>query len=84
MTVEILVPNEYSGSIVSDINARRGQINNIEAKGHLQAIQAHLPLSELFGYETDIRSLSQGRANSSMIFSHYETLPIHLQEKILN
>ena len=84
MAVEVLVPNEYSGSIVSDINSRRGQVHNIETKGHLQSIQALIPLSELFGYETDIRSLSQGRASSSMIFSHYEALPPHIQEKILN
>ena len=83
MKVEILVPQEYSGALVSDVQSRRGHVLGMDLKGHLQVIQAHIPLSELFGYETDIRSLSQGRAGSTMHFSHYDALPKNLQNKIL-
>lgn len=83
MKVEVFVPAEFSGTIVSDINARRGHILGLDTSKHLQVVQAHIPLSSLFGYETDIRSLSQGRANSSMQFSHYEVLPKNMQDKIL-
>lgn len=83
MKVEVVVPPEYSGTIVSDINSRRGQVAGLDSRGHLQVVHANIPLSCLFGYETDIRSLSQGRASSSMHFSHYEVLPKNLQDKIL-
>ncbi|MES2615847.1 MAG: elongation factor G [Bdellovibrionota bacterium] len=83
MKVEIVVPQEFSGTIVADVNGRRGQILGLDPRGHLQVVQANIPLSSLFGYETDIRSLSQGRASSSMQFSHYEVLPKNLQDKIL-
>lgn len=83
MKVEVLVPNEFSGTIVSDVNSRRGHMTGLDSRHHLQVVHAVMPLSELFGYETDIRSLSQGRASSSMQFSHYETLPKNLQDRIL-
>ncbi len=82
MSVEVVVPLEYSGSISSDINARRGHVLGINARGHLQTVSANIPLSCLFGYETDIRSLSQGRATSSLQFSHFEVLPKQIQDKI--
>lgn len=83
MKVEVFVPAEFSGTIVADINSRRGNILGLDTSKHLHVVQAQIPLSSLFGYETDIRSLSQGRANSSMQFSHYEVLPKNLQDKIL-
>jgi elongation factor G len=83
MKLEILVPAEFSGTIVSDVASRRGQMNGLDHKGNLQVVQAEVPLSELFGYETDIRSLSQGRASSSMQFSKYLPLTKHLQDKIM-
>jgi elongation factor G len=83
MKVEVVVPTEFSGTIVSDVNSRRGQVLGLDVRGHLQVVHANIPLSGLFGYETDIRSLSQGRASSSMHFSHYEALPKNLQDKIL-
>jgi elongation factor G len=83
MKVEIVVPPESSGTIVSDVNGRRGRVLGLDARGHLQVVQAEIPLAELFGYETDIRSLSQGRASSSMQFSHYESVPKNLQDKIM-
>jgi elongation factor G len=83
MKVEIVVPPESSGTIVSDVSGRRGRVLGLDARGHLQVVQAEIPLAELFGYETDIRSLSQGRASSSMQFSHYEPVPKNLQDKIM-
>jgi elongation factor G len=83
MKVEIVVPPESSGTIVSDVNGRRGRVLGLDARGHLQVVQAEIPLGELFGYETDIRSLSQGRASSTMQFSHYEPVPKNLQDKIM-
>ncbi|NBO38664.1 elongation factor G [bacterium] len=83
MKVEIVVPPESSGTIVSDVNSRRGRVLGLDARGHLQVVQAEIPLAELFGYETDIRSLSQGRASSTMQFSHYEPVPKNLQDKIM-
>lgn len=83
MKVEIVVPAESSGTIVSDVSGRRGRVLGLDARGHLQVVQAEIPLAELFGYETDIRSLSQGRASSTMQFSHYEPVPKNLQDKIM-
>lgn len=84
MKVEVVVPGEYSGAIMSDINSRRGQVLGMDMRGHLQVVSALVPLANLFGYETDIRSLSQGRATSSLHFERYEILPKQLQENILN
>jgi elongation factor G len=71
--VEVISPDEYTGDIIADINARRGRIENIEYRGTMQVIQAVTPLSEMFGYVTKLRSLSQGRAVYTMKFSHYES-----------
>ncbi len=70
--VEITSPNEYLGEVIADINSRRGRIDNVEQRGMLQFISAKAPLSEMFGYVTKLRSVSQGRASYSMMFSHYE------------
>ncbi|MCA2961579.1 MAG: elongation factor G, partial [Silvanigrellales bacterium] len=83
MKVEVVVPPESSGTIVSNVASRRGHVNNLDSRGHLQVVHAQIPLSELFGYETDIRSMSQGRASSTMQFSHYQPLPKALQDKIM-
>ena len=83
MKVEVHVPPESSGTIVSDVSGRRGRVLGLDARGHIQIVGAEMPLSELFGYETDIRSLSQGRASSSMHFSHFESLPRAVQDRIL-
>ena len=83
MQVEITSPEEYAGGLISDVNSRRGHVQNVEQKHHLQAVQAQIPLADLFGYETDIRSLSQGRASSSMMFNHYNEVPKNLEGKIL-
>jgi elongation factor G len=72
MALEVLVPQEYMSNVIADVNARRARISNLGVKGHLQVIEATVPLSEMFGYSTQLRSLSQGRATYTMQFSTYE------------
>lgn len=72
--VEIVSPEQYVGDIISDLNARKGRIEGIDSKGNLQVVSGYAPLSYLFGYVTDLRSLSQGRASFTMVFSHYNTI----------
>ena len=83
MDVEILTPGEYLGDIVSDLNKRRSKINGTTEKGNLQAISASAPLSEMFGYITILRTLSSGRASSTMEFSHYGEVDKKISEKII-
>jgi elongation factor G len=68
---------------MGDINSRRGQLEGMEAMDGAQIIKAHVPLSEMFGYATDLRSKSQGRGNYTMIFSHYDQVPNSIAEKIM-
>ncbi|MDO9536414.1 MAG: elongation factor G [Bacillota bacterium] len=84
MKVEIIVPEEYIGEVMGDINSRRGKIEGIEPKGGSQVIKGLVPLSEIFGYATDLRSHTQGRGTYSMEFSHYNELPSNLAEKIVS
>jgi elongation factor G len=84
MKVEIIVPEEYIGEVMGDINSRRGKIEGIEPKGGSQVIKGFVPLSEIFGYATDLRSHTQGRGTYSMEFSHYNELPANLAEKIVS
>ncbi len=81
--LEITTPNEFLGSIIGDLNARRGKVQHTMPKGTLQIVQAEAPLRGLFGYATDIRSLSQGRATFAMEFTHYATVPERLAQEIL-
>jgi elongation factor G len=83
MKVEVTLPSDFSGVIVADVNGRRGNVVGLHSRAHLQVVDAMIPLAGLFGYETDIRSLSQGRASSTIQFDHYEILPKALQDKIL-
>ncbi|MHB9112095.1 MAG: elongation factor G [Thermoleophilia bacterium] len=75
MEVEVVVPEEYMGDIIGDLNSRRGKIEGMEPRGKAQVIHARIPLAEMFGYATDVRSLSQGRAVYSMQFDRYEEVP---------
>ena len=75
MEVEVVVPEEYMGDIIGDLNSRRGKIEGMEPRGKAQVIRARIPLSMMFGYATDLRSLSQGRANYTMQFDRYEEVP---------
>lgn len=83
MEVEIITPEEYLGDILQGISLRRGKVNSIELEANLRVIIAHVPLSELFGYATNLRSLSQGRASYNMQFSSYEVVPQTVYEKII-
>ncbi|NLC10822.1 MAG: elongation factor G [Firmicutes bacterium] len=84
MKVEVIVPEEYMGEVIGDINSRRGKIEGIEPRGGSQIIKSLVPLAELFGYATELRSHTQGRGTFSMEFSHYEEVPANLREKIIS
>jgi elongation factor G len=83
MRVDVTVPEDYMGDVMGDLNARRGQIQGMEARAGAQAITALVPLSEMFGYATDMRSKTQGRGQYSMQPSHYEEVPKSIQETIV-
>ncbi|HHW49266.1 MAG TPA: elongation factor G [Clostridiaceae bacterium] len=83
MSVDVLVPDEYLGDVIGDINSRRGKIEGIEMRAGLQVVKAHVPLSEMFGYATALRSRTQGRGTFTMQFSHYEEVPKNIQDSIL-
>ena len=83
MALEITTPQESAGDVISDLNTRRGKILSMSAKGDKEIIQAEAPLAEMFGYSTDLRSKTQGRASFSMSFKHYEKLDHNLAKQIL-
>ena len=83
MAVEVVTPEEYMGEIIGDITSRRGRVQSMEARGNAQVITCKVPLSEMFGYSTDLRSLSQGRANYSMQFAAYEQAPKNVSEEVV-
>jgi elongation factor G len=83
MKVEVTVPEEYMGDVIGDLNSRRGRINSMEARNGAQVIDAFVPLSEMFGYATDLRSKTQGRGNYSMEVDHYEEVPRNIAEAII-
>ncbi len=83
MKVEVTVPEDYMGDVLGDINSRRGRIEGMEARSGAQVIQSFVPLSEMFGYATDLRSATQGRAVYSMEMDHFEEVPKHIAEKVL-
>jgi elongation factor G len=82
MGVEVVTPEEYMGDVMGNLSSRRGQISEMGDRGTAKVIQADVPLSEMFGYATDLRSMTQGRANYSMEFSHYAKVPKAIEEKI--
>lgn len=82
MKVEVVTPEDFMGDVMGDINSRRGRIEGMEPRGNTQVIRGYVPLSEMFGYATDLRSMSQGRANYTMHFSHYEQVPASIAEDI--
>lgn len=83
MKVEVITPEDYMGDIIGDLNSRRGQVQSMEPRGNAQVITASVPLAEMFGYVNTLRSMSQGRAQYSMFFSHYAQVPLHVVETIL-
>ena len=82
MAVEVVTPEEYMGDVIGNINSRRGQIEGMEPRGNAQVIRAKVPLAEMFGYATDVRTMSQGRATYTMQFLHYAEVPNSIAEKL--
>ena len=83
MSVEVVTPEEYMGDVISDLNSRRGRVGGIEQRGSSQVVRAQVPLSEMFGYATDLRSRTQGRATYTMQFDSYQQTPASVQEEIV-
>ena len=83
MKVEVVMPEEYLGDIMGDITSRRGRVEGMEARGNAQVVSASVPLSEMFGYATSLRSATQGRGTFMMVFDHYEDVPKSVQEEII-
>jgi len=83
MSVEIVVPEEYMGDVIGDVNSRRGKVQGMEQRGNAQVIKCQVPLSNMFGYATDLRSATQGRATYTMQFSHYEEIPKNISDEII-
>lgn len=84
MDVEVVIPEEYLGDVIGDLNSRRGKVLNMETRGGARVIRAHVPLSEMFGYATNIRSRTQGRATYTMQFSHYGETPYNIAHEIVS
>lgn len=83
MKVEVVTPENFMGDVMGDLNSRRGRIQGMEMRGNAQVITCFVPLAEMFGYATDLRSMTQGRATYTMQFSHYEPVPANIAEQIL-
>jgi elongation factor G len=83
MKNEVVVPEQYMGDVIGDLNSRRGRILGMSPRGNAQVIDAEVPLAGMFGYVTDLRSMTQGRATSSLHFSHYAPVPASVQEEIV-
>lgn len=82
MKVEVVTPEEYMGDVIGDLNSRRGQVNGMDQRGNARVINAKVPLANLFGYVNTLRSMSQGRAQFTMLFDHYDQVPQHVAEEI--
>ena len=83
MKVEVTTPEEFLGTVLGDLNARRGHVEGMEARGNAQVVRAYVPLGSMFGYTTDLRSATQGRATSSMEFAYYQPLPEHMAKELM-
>ena len=83
MKLEVLTPEENMGDIVGDLNRRRGQVNSMDDRAGSKVVKAEVPLSEMFGYVTSLRTLSSGRATSTMEFSHYAETPSNISESVI-
>ena len=83
MKVEVTVPEEYMGDVIGDVSSRRGRIEGMEARGNSQVVRGFVPLSEMFGYSTDLRSATQGRGVYVMQFDHYEEVPKAITDGII-
>ena len=82
MKVEVMTPEDYMGDVIGDLSSRRGQIQGSEERSGSQVVKANVPLANMFGYATNVRSLSQGRATFTMEFDHYEEVPASVAQEI--
>jgi len=83
MSTEVVTPEEYVGDVISDFNRRRGRVEGMESKAGARVVKAKVPLAEKFGYVTVLRTLTSGRATSTMEFSHYEQVPADISNRII-
>ncbi len=83
MGIEVVTPEEYMGDVIGDLNSRRGKISTMNQRANVRVVSAQVPLSAMFGYATDLRSKTQGRATYTMQFSHYEEVPKSISEDIV-
>ena len=83
MDVEVTTPEDYMGDVIGDLNSRRGKVEGMNQRGNSQVINAQVPMSEMFGYATDLRSKTQGRATYSMQFNSYQDVPESIAEEIV-
>jgi elongation factor G len=81
--VEVVTPEEYMGDVIGDLNRRRGLVQGMEPRGNAQVVSAYVPLSEMFGYATDVRSMTQGRATYTMQFERYDEVPPNIADKVV-
>ena len=83
MSVEVVVPEDYMGDVIGDLNSRRGRIMGMDSRAGAQVVSSMVPLASMFGYSTDLRSATQGRATYAMTFDHYEPVPKSVAEEIV-
>ena len=83
MKIEVITPEQYMGDVVGDLNKRRGQIEGMDSRAGAQVVKAKVPLGEMFGYVTQLRTLTSGRATSTMEFSHYAEAPKNIAEEVI-
>jgi len=83
MEIEVTVPEENMGDIIGDLNSRRGKVLGVDTKGHYQVIRARVPMAEVLKYAPDLKSMTGGRGEFTLAFSHYEEVPSHLSERVI-
>ena len=83
MALEVVMPEDYLGSVMGDVTSRRGNVKGMDPRGNVQVLNAEVPLSEMFGYATDLRSMTQGRAVFTMQFSHYGSAPNYILDQLI-
>ena len=81
--VEVVVPEQYMGDVIGDLNSKRGQVNSMEDRNDVKVINAEVPLAEMFGYATSLRSMTQGRGSYTMEFDHYAPVPSNVQQLLI-
>jgi len=82
MKVEVVTPEDFMGDVIGDLNSRRGQIQGTDSRGNAQVVTAMVPLANMFGYVNQLRGFTQGRAQYSMVFSHYDEVPANVAEEV--